>query len=99
MLLAAVAEGVSPHGHCRGQAVGALCVHSDTLLFDLTDHVAVITLNRSAVRNAMNRELSAALMEALQRVREDADMRVASIRSRLRRVSALCVDLRWHAFC
>jgi enoyl-CoA hydratase/carnithine racemase len=52
-------------------------VNSDTLLFDLVDHVAVITLNRPAVRNAMNRELSGALMAALQRVREDADIRVA----------------------
>ena len=54
-------------------------MNSDTLLFDLADNVAVITLNRSEVRNAMNRELSGALMEALQRVREDADIRVAVI--------------------
>lgn len=50
---------------------------SDALLFDLTDKVAVITLNRPQVRNAMNRELSRALLEALQRVREDADIRAA----------------------
>ena len=49
---------------------------SDTLLFDLTDRVAVITLNRPAVRNALNRELGQALMEALQRVRTDEDIRV-----------------------
>jgi hypothetical protein len=36
-------------------------VSNDTLLFGLTDQVAVITLNRPEVRNAMNRELSAAL--------------------------------------
>jgi enoyl-CoA hydratase/carnithine racemase len=54
-------------------------VSSDTLLFDLTDQVAVMTLNRPAVRNAMNRELSHALIEALQRVREDADIRAAVI--------------------
>jgi E-phenylitaconyl-CoA hydratase len=54
-------------------------VSSDTLLFDLTDQVAIITLNRPAVRNAMNRELSGALVEALQRVREDSDIRVAVI--------------------
>ena len=54
-------------------------MNSDTLLFDLADHVAVITLNRPAVRNAMNRELSGVLLEALQRVREDADIRVAVI--------------------
>ena len=50
---------------------------SDTLRFDLADHVAVITLNRPAVRNAMNRELSEALLTALQRVCEDVDIRVA----------------------
>ena len=50
---------------------------NDTLLFDLTDKVAVITLNRPAVRNALNRELGQALMETLQRVRTDEDIRVA----------------------
>ena len=50
---------------------------SDTLLFDLTDKVAIITLNRPAVRNALNRELGQALMETLQRVRTDEDIRVA----------------------
>lgn len=52
---------------------------SETLLFDLTDQVAVITLNRPEVRNAMNRELSQALVEALQRVRDEADIRAAVI--------------------
>ncbi|MGE3540541.1 MAG: enoyl-CoA hydratase/isomerase family protein [Candidatus Tectimicrobiota bacterium] len=52
---------------------------SDSLLFELTDQVAILTLNRPAVRNAMNREMRSALMEALQRVREDADIRVAVI--------------------
>lgn len=61
---------------------------SDTLLFDLTDNVAVITLNRPEVRNAMNRELSGALMEALQRVREEADIRAAVITGAGRTFSA-----------
>ena len=52
---------------------------SDTLLFELTEHVAVITLNRPAVRNAMNRELRGGLVEALKRVREDPEIRVAII--------------------
>lgn len=52
---------------------------SDTLFFDLADRVAVITLNRPEVRNAMNHELSRALLEALQRVREEADIRAAVI--------------------
>jgi E-phenylitaconyl-CoA hydratase len=52
---------------------------SDPLLFDLTDQVAVITLNRPEVRNALNRTLSGALMEALYRVREDEGIRAAVI--------------------
>ena len=50
---------------------------SDTALFELTDHVAVITLNRPAQRNAINQEMSRTLMEYLQRVREDGDIRAA----------------------
>lgn len=61
---------------------------SNTLLFDLNDNVTVITLNRPEVRNAMNRELSGALMEALQRVRQDADIRVAIIAGAGRTFSA-----------
>ena len=61
---------------------------SDTLLFDVTDQVAVITLNRPEVRNAMNRELSGALAEALQRVRDDSDIRAAVITGASRTFSA-----------
>jgi E-phenylitaconyl-CoA hydratase len=63
-------------------------MNSDTLLFDLTDQVAVITLNRPEVRNAMSRELRSALVEALQRVREDADVRAAIITGAGRTFSA-----------
>lgn len=49
---------------------------SDTLQFELDDRVAVLTLNRPQARNAMNGELRDALLEALQRVRQDADIRV-----------------------
>jgi E-phenylitaconyl-CoA hydratase len=61
---------------------------STTLLFDQTEHVAIITLNRPEVRNAMNRELSRALMDALQRVREDGDIRAAVITGAGRTFSA-----------
>jgi E-phenylitaconyl-CoA hydratase len=63
-------------------------VQSDSLLFELTDKVAVITLNRPAVRNAMNRELSSGLIEALQRVREADDIAVAIITGAGRTFSA-----------
>jgi E-phenylitaconyl-CoA hydratase len=63
-------------------------VSSDTVLFDLTDKVAVITLNRPAVRNAMNSELRQALTEALHRVREEDDIRAAVITGAGRTFSA-----------
>jgi len=63
-------------------------VNSGTLLFELTDQVAVITLNRPEVRNAMNRELSGALVEALRRVREEDDIRAAVITGAGRTFSA-----------
>ena len=63
-------------------------VSSNTLLFDLTDKVAVITLNRPAVRNAMNSELRQALTEALHRVRDEDDIRAAVITGAGRTFSA-----------
>jgi E-phenylitaconyl-CoA hydratase len=63
-------------------------VNSETLLFELTDQVAIITLNRPEVRNAMNRELSGALLEALRRVREEDDIRAAVITGAGRTFSA-----------
>jgi E-phenylitaconyl-CoA hydratase len=63
-------------------------VSSNTVLFDLQDKVAVITLNRPEVRNAMNRDLSQALLEALQRVRDEADIRAAVITGAGRTFSA-----------
>lgn len=50
---------------------------SDTVLVDLQHYVATITLNRPAVRNAMNHELREALMAALTQVRDDPNIRVA----------------------
>jgi len=50
-------------------------VASDTLLFECKDHVAVITLNRPAQRNAINQEMGRALMDALGRAREDGEVR------------------------
>ena len=52
---------------------------SDSLLFEVKDHVAVITLNRPAQRNAINQEMSRDLTAYLQKVRQDNDIRVAII--------------------
>lgn len=48
---------------------------TESLLFDVKDHVAFITLNRPDQRNAINQEMANALMESLRRSREDADIR------------------------
>jgi E-phenylitaconyl-CoA hydratase len=60
----------------------------EPVLFELTDHVAVLTLNRPEVRNAINRELRQALMEGLARVREEDEIRVAIITGAGRTFSA-----------
>jgi enoyl-CoA hydratase/carnithine racemase len=46
-----------------------------TVLFDLDEHVAVITLHRPEVRNAFNGEMGDALVAALTRADEDDDVR------------------------
>ncbi len=51
-------------------------MNSDTVHFEVNDQFAVLTLNRPQARNPMNSELRDALMKALQRVRDDADIRV-----------------------
>ena len=58
-------------------------VPSETLLFDVKDHVALITLNRPDQRNAINQEMASALMACLQQAREDADIRVDNFNVRL----------------
>lgn len=52
---------------------------SDTLLFEVKKHVAVITLNRPAQRNAISQEMSRNLTEFLNRVRADDNIRAAII--------------------
>jgi len=49
----------------------------ESVLFDLHDRVATITLNRPDALNAINADLGAGLIAALQRVRDDAEIRVA----------------------
>jgi enoyl-CoA hydratase/carnithine racemase len=47
------------------------------VLVDVRDHVATVTLNRPDAMNAINADLSADLMDALRRVRNDDEIRVA----------------------
>lgn len=49
------------------------------MLFDVSEHVAVITLNRPAKRNAMSGAMFRAFMDCLNSVRRDSDIRAAVI--------------------
>src|SRR3954449_9709472 len=48
---------------------------SEELLYEVDEGVATVTLNRPDQRNALNSELLAALVEAMQRVRDDDEVR------------------------
>src|SRR6266487_6312029 len=48
---------------------------ADELLYEAKDGVARVTLNRPEQRNALNAELLAALVEAMQTARDDDDVR------------------------
>ncbi|MCA8929713.1 MAG: enoyl-CoA hydratase/isomerase family protein [Alphaproteobacteria bacterium] len=52
---------------------------SDDLLFDVTDHVATLTLNRPAQRNAMTADMRERLSRHLQQISTDPDIRVAIV--------------------
>lgn len=50
---------------------------ADEVLFETDGHVAIITLNRPQVHNAVNPEMSAALKKAYHQFRDDRNLRVA----------------------
>jgi enoyl-CoA hydratase len=54
-------------------------VKLETLLFEVADGVALLTLNRPERLNAMNRAMLADIQTALDRVEEDDDIRVAVV--------------------
>jgi len=50
-----------------------------TILFDVCDHVAHITLNRPEAANSLNREMASDLMHAVMRCSEDSAIRAVVI--------------------
>lgn len=48
----------------------------NTVLYEVTDHVATITMNRPHVRNAINEEMHEDLFNAFQEARRDTDVKV-----------------------
>ena len=53
---------------------------TDDLIIEVADHIATVTLNRPAQKNAMNRAMFQQLLESLQRIRTDSSIRVGVIR-------------------
>jgi 3-hydroxypropionyl-coenzyme A dehydratase len=49
---------------------------ADELLYEVSDGVATVTLNRPEQRNALNGELLSALVDGVKRARDDAEVRV-----------------------
>ena len=54
-------------------------VSYETLLVEVSNHVATITINRPDKRNALNAAVRRELIEALDRLRDDAETRVVVI--------------------
>ena len=52
---------------------------SDDILFEITEKVGVITLNRPQKKNAMNADILAGLMEMLDRIKNDPEIRAGII--------------------
>ena len=52
---------------------------SDDILFEVTEKVGVITLNRPEKKNAMNSEIVSGLMEMLNRIKTDPEIRAGII--------------------
>lgn len=69
---------------------------SDVLLYDLSESVATVTLNRPDAMNALNTELKVALRDTLQQAAQDPDVRAVVLTGSGR---AFCVgqDLAEHA--
>ena len=52
---------------------------SDDILFEITEQVGVIILNRPQKKNAMNSDILAGLMEMLDRIKNDPEIRAGII--------------------
>jgi enoyl-CoA hydratase len=66
---------------------------ADELLYEVSDGVATLTLNRPEQRNALNGELLSALVEGVKRARDDADVRVVVLTGAGEKVFCAGADL------
>ena len=70
---------------------------TDLVLVETRGHVAVITLNRPEVLNAINPPLGAALTDAVARFRDHPDLWVAILTGAGERAFCAGADLKWRA--
>ncbi|EUA36988.1 enoyl-CoA hydratase/isomerase family protein [Mycobacterium avium subsp. avium 2285 (R)] len=63
------------------------------LEFDVTDHVATVTLNRPAALNSFNEQMASELVAVWARVRDDDDIRVAVLRANGDRAFCTGIDV------
>ena len=52
-----------------------------TVLLDIADHIATITLNRPEAYNSFTRDMTNEFVEIWKRLREDEDVRVIVLRA------------------
>jgi enoyl-CoA hydratase/carnithine racemase len=64
-----------------------------TVLFDVTEHVATITLNRPDKLNSFNEKMTREIAEIWQRVRDDDDIHVAVLRAAGERAFCTGIDM------
>jgi enoyl-CoA hydratase len=66
---------------------------ADELLYEVSEGVATLTLNRPEQRNALNGELLSALVEGVKRARDDAEVRVVVLTGAGEKVFCAGADL------
>ena len=67
----------------------------ETVLYDSTDRVATITLNRPEKMNALNRQLWADLLDALRAADADRDVRAVVLAANGRAFCAALASSAW----
>ena len=69
----------------------------ETLLYEVRDHVAYVTLNRPESMNAITRQMAADIIDACSLIAEDSDVRVAIVTGAGERAFCTGLDLKERA--
>ncbi|OBI11862.1 enoyl-CoA hydratase/isomerase family protein [Mycobacterium sp. E2497] len=72
----------------------------ETIVFEVSDHIATVTLNRPGQMNSFNQTMATELAAVWKRVRDDEDIRVAVVQANGERAFCTGIDVsagRWWA--